>query len=135
MTKLDRIVTRLRGHARRAATRCRRRTRAARPARARPAARPAPTGLVVGSGNFYSPIVANLEQAVAFYRDGIGFEVRGEPTNADANPQLMTMFGLPDAAFASRSRVQRRRRAASRSSSFHGLAVNWSLGEFTSPAP
>ncbi len=58
---------------------------------------PAPTGLVVGSGNFYSPIVANLEQAVAFYRDGIGFDVRGEPTNADANPQLMKMFGLPDA--------------------------------------
>ena len=58
---------------------------------------PAPTGLVVGSGNFYSPIVANLEEAVAFYRDGIGFDVQGEPTNADANPQLMKMFGLPDA--------------------------------------
>ena len=58
---------------------------------------PAPTGLVVGSGNFYSPIVANLEEAVAFYRDGIGFDVRGEPTNADTNPQLMKMFGLPDA--------------------------------------
>jgi catechol 2,3-dioxygenase-like lactoylglutathione lyase family enzyme len=58
---------------------------------------PAPTGLVVGSGNFYSPIVADLEEAVAFYRDGIGFDVQGEPTNADANPQLMAMFGLPDA--------------------------------------
>ena len=58
---------------------------------------PAATGLVVGSGNFYSPIVADLEKAVAFYRDGIGFEVRGEPTNADANPQLRAMFGLPDA--------------------------------------
>jgi len=58
---------------------------------------PAPKGLVVGSGNFYSPIVANLEQAVAFYRDGIGFDVQGEPTNADKNPQLRAMFGLPDA--------------------------------------
>jgi catechol 2,3-dioxygenase-like lactoylglutathione lyase family enzyme len=58
---------------------------------------PAPTGLVVGSGNFYSPIVANLEEAVVFYRDGIGFDVQGEPTNADTNPQLMKMFGLPDA--------------------------------------
>jgi catechol 2,3-dioxygenase-like lactoylglutathione lyase family enzyme len=58
---------------------------------------PAPTGLVVGSGNFYSPIVADLEEAVVFYRDGIGFDVQGEPTNADTNPQLMKMFGLPDA--------------------------------------
>jgi catechol 2,3-dioxygenase-like lactoylglutathione lyase family enzyme len=58
---------------------------------------PAPTGLVVGSGNFYSPIVANLDDAVAFYRDGVGFEVQGEATNADANPQLRAMFGLPDA--------------------------------------
>jgi catechol 2,3-dioxygenase-like lactoylglutathione lyase family enzyme len=58
---------------------------------------PAPTGPVVGSGNFYSPIVANLDAAVAFYRDGIGFEVEGEPANADENPQLRAMFGLPDA--------------------------------------
>jgi catechol 2,3-dioxygenase-like lactoylglutathione lyase family enzyme len=58
---------------------------------------PAPTGLVVSSGNFYSPIVANLDEAVAFYRDGIGFTVQGEPTNADNNPQLMRMFGLPHA--------------------------------------
>ena len=57
----------------------------------------APTGLVVGSGNFYSPIVANLDAAVAFYRDGIGFDVEGEPANADENPQLRAMFGLPDA--------------------------------------
>ena len=85
----------MRVHARRTASQCRRRARAARaPA---PPPGPAPTGLVVGSGNFYSPIVANLEQAVAFYRDGVGFDVRGEPTNADANPQLMAMFGLPDA--------------------------------------
>ena len=60
------------------------------------AAPPAPTGLVVGSGNFFSPIVTDLDAAVAFYR-AIGFEVDGEPANADANPQLRTMFGLPDA--------------------------------------
>ncbi len=60
-------------------------------------AQPAPKGLVVSSGNFYSPIVANLEEAVAFYRDGIGFDVQGEPTNAEKNPQLRAMFGLPDA--------------------------------------
>jgi catechol 2,3-dioxygenase-like lactoylglutathione lyase family enzyme len=74
-------------------------------ARAQPASQPAggpppapaPTGLVVGSGNFYSPIVADLERAVAFYRDGIGFDVQGEPANADENPQLRAMFGLPDA--------------------------------------
>jgi catechol 2,3-dioxygenase-like lactoylglutathione lyase family enzyme len=69
---------------------------AAQPADGRPPG-PPPTGLVVGSGNFYSPIVANLEEAVAFYRDGLGFDVQGEPTNADENPQLRAMFGLPDA--------------------------------------
>jgi len=58
---------------------------------------PPPTGLVVASGNYYSPIVASLDEAVAFYRDGLGFEVQGEPANADENPQLRAMFGLPDA--------------------------------------
>src|SRR6185295_7495384 len=57
---------------------------------------PVPTGLVVGSGSFFSPIVADLDAAVAFYR-AIGFEVDVEPANADANPQLRAMFGLPDA--------------------------------------
>jgi predicted enzyme related to lactoylglutathione lyase len=57
---------------------------------------PAPTGLVVGSGNYFSPIVADLEKAVAFY-GAIGFQFQGEPANADANPQLRAMFGLPDA--------------------------------------
>jgi catechol 2,3-dioxygenase-like lactoylglutathione lyase family enzyme len=57
----------------------------------------APTGLVVGSGNYFSPIVADLEQAVAFYRDGIGFAFEGGPANADTNQQLRAMFGLPDA--------------------------------------
>ena len=57
----------------------------------------APAGLVVGSGNFFSPIVGNLDQAVAFYRDGLGLDVQGPPSNADANPALRDMFGLPDA--------------------------------------
>jgi catechol 2,3-dioxygenase-like lactoylglutathione lyase family enzyme len=67
----------------------------AAPAAAAPAG-PAPTGLVVGNGNYFSPIVADLEKAVAFYR-AVGFEFQGEPANADANPQLRAMFGLPDA--------------------------------------
>src|SRR5262245_66136320 len=65
-------------------------------AHAQPAAAPAPTGLVVGSGNYFSPIVADLEKAIAFYK-AIGFQFQGEPSTADANPQLRAMFGLPDA--------------------------------------
>lgn len=57
---------------------------------------PAPMGLVVGSGNYFSPIVGELEKAVAFY-GAIGFQFQGDPANADANPQLRAMFGLPDA--------------------------------------
>ena len=59
---------------------------------------PAPTGLIVGSGNFFSPIVSDLDAAVAFYRDGLGLDVQGAPANADANPALRNMFGLPDAS-------------------------------------
>jgi catechol 2,3-dioxygenase-like lactoylglutathione lyase family enzyme len=58
---------------------------------------PVPTGLVVGSGNFFSPIVGDLDKAIAFYRDGLGLEVTGDPSSADANPALRDMFGLPDA--------------------------------------
>jgi len=54
-------------------------------------------GLVVGSGNYFSPIVADLDKAVAFYRDGLGFEMQGAPANADGNAPLRAMFGLPDA--------------------------------------
>jgi catechol 2,3-dioxygenase-like lactoylglutathione lyase family enzyme len=54
-------------------------------------------GLVVGSGNFFSPIVANLERAVALYRDGLGLDVTGNPSNATDNAPLRNMFGLPDA--------------------------------------
>jgi catechol 2,3-dioxygenase-like lactoylglutathione lyase family enzyme len=57
---------------------------------------PAPTGLTVGSGNYFSPIVADLDKAIAFYK-AVGFEFTGEPANADKNPQLRAMFGLPDA--------------------------------------
>jgi catechol 2,3-dioxygenase-like lactoylglutathione lyase family enzyme len=57
----------------------------------------APAGLVVGSGNFFSPIVGDLDKAVAFYSNGLGLEIQGAPSNADTNPALRDMFGLPDA--------------------------------------
>jgi len=57
----------------------------------------APTGLVVGSGNYFSPIVRDLDAALAFYRDGLGLEVQGAPGDASTNPALRAMFGLPDA--------------------------------------
>lgn len=62
-----------------------------------PATGPAPLGLVVGSGNYFSPIVQNLDAAIAFYRDGLGLDVQGAPGDASANPALRDMFGLPDA--------------------------------------
>ena len=58
----------------------------------------AQTGLIVGSGNFFSPIVSDLDKAIAFYRDGLGLDVQGTPANADTNPALRNMFGLPDAS-------------------------------------
>jgi catechol 2,3-dioxygenase-like lactoylglutathione lyase family enzyme len=57
----------------------------------------APTGLVVGSGNFFSPIVADLDKAVSFYRDGLGLDVTGASGDAGNNAALRDMFGLPDA--------------------------------------
>src|SRR5215831_3145226 len=54
-------------------------------------------GLVVGLGNFFSPIVGDLDKAIAFYRDGIGLDIQGAPSNAEQNPALRNMFGLPDA--------------------------------------
>lgn len=62
---------------------------------AQPAA--APAALITGNGNFFSPIVRDLDKAVAFYRDGLGLETQGEPGNADKNEALRNMFGLPDA--------------------------------------
>lgn len=62
-----------------------------------PAPAAAPAGLVVGSGNYFSPIVRDLDAALAFYRDGLGLEVTGSPGDASANPALRDMFGLPDA--------------------------------------
>src|SRR6476646_7489809 len=64
---------------------------------AAPPAGPPPTGLVVGSGNFFSPIVGDLDKAVAFYRDGLGLDIQGTPANAEQNAPLRNMFGLPDA--------------------------------------
>jgi catechol 2,3-dioxygenase-like lactoylglutathione lyase family enzyme len=56
-----------------------------------------PTGIVVGSGNFFSPIVADLDKAIAFYREGLGLDVTGAPANADTNAPLRNMFGVPEA--------------------------------------
>src|SRR5689334_9905565 len=58
----------------------------------------AQSGLIVGSGNFFSPIVSDLDKAIAFYRDAIGLGVTGEPATAEQNVPLRNMFGLPDAA-------------------------------------
>src|SRR3954468_16113955 len=58
---------------------------------------PAPTGLIVGNGNFFSPIVSDLDKAMAFYRDGLGLDIPGAPANATENAPLRNMFGLPDA--------------------------------------
>jgi catechol 2,3-dioxygenase-like lactoylglutathione lyase family enzyme len=66
-------------------------------AAAAPATGPAPTGLIVGSGNFFSPIVADLDKALVFYRDGLGFETMGAPGEASGDAPLLKMFGLPDA--------------------------------------
>jgi catechol 2,3-dioxygenase-like lactoylglutathione lyase family enzyme len=62
-----------------------------------PTAGAALTGIVVGSGNYFGPIVRDLDKALAFYRDGLGLEVQGSPGDAAANPALRNMFGLPDA--------------------------------------
>lgn len=58
----------------------------------------AQNGLIVGSGNFFSPIVGDLDKAIAFYRDGVGLDVTGQPANAEQNAPLRNMFGLPDAS-------------------------------------
>ena len=58
----------------------------------------AQNGLIVGSGNFFSPIVSDLDKAIAFYKDGIGLDVMGAPANAEQNAPLRNMFGLPDAS-------------------------------------
>jgi catechol 2,3-dioxygenase-like lactoylglutathione lyase family enzyme len=57
----------------------------------------AATGLVVGSENLFSPIVGSLERALAFYRDGVGLQAAGAPSNADIHAPLRHLFGLPDA--------------------------------------
>jgi catechol 2,3-dioxygenase-like lactoylglutathione lyase family enzyme len=41
--------------------------------------------------------VHDLDKAVAFYRDGLGFDVPDQPTDATTNAPLRDMFGLPDA--------------------------------------
>ena len=58
---------------------------------------PAATGLVVGSENLFSPIVASLERALAFYRDGVGLLAASAPSSPDMDAPLRQLFGLPDA--------------------------------------
>jgi predicted enzyme related to lactoylglutathione lyase len=55
-------------------------------------------GLIVGSGNFFSPIVGDLDKAMAFYKDAVGLDITGTPANAEQNAPLRNMFGLPDAS-------------------------------------
>jgi predicted enzyme related to lactoylglutathione lyase len=62
-----------------------------------PPSGPPPTGIVVGSGNFFSPIVADLDKAVAFYRDGFGLDAPAAPSTGDSNAPIRHMFGVPDA--------------------------------------
>jgi len=57
----------------------------------------AATGLVVGSENLFSPVVASLDRALAFYRDGVGLQAAGAPSNGDMNAPLRDLFGLPEA--------------------------------------
>jgi len=68
------------------------------PAQPAAPAGPAPTGLIVGNGNWFSPIVADLDKALTFYRDGLGFETTGAPAEATGTVPLMNMFGLPPEA-------------------------------------
>jgi len=72
--------------------------RAQAPAPERPAAT---TALVVGSENLFSPTVASLERALAFYREGVGLQAAGTPSNADMSPPLRHLFGLPSARLRS----------------------------------
>jgi len=58
----------------------------------------AQNGLIVGSGNFFSPIVSDLDKAITFYRDAVGLDITGAPANAEQNAPLRNMFGLPDAS-------------------------------------
>ena len=55
------------------------------------------SGLVVGNGNFFSPVVGDIDETVQFYHDGLGLEFPAAPSDADANPALRAMFGQPDA--------------------------------------
>lgn len=57
----------------------------------------APAGPVVGTCNF-SPVVANLEQAVAFYSQAIGLPVGPVQTIGAANVALLDIHGTPRAA-------------------------------------
>ncbi len=70
---------------------------AARPsAQGSPASKPASAVQVLGVGHF-SPIVADLDRTVAFYRDVVGLEIATDPPSTwDAEPWLRRLHGTPD---------------------------------------
>ncbi len=81
---------------------------------AAPAATTAPTSLVVGSGNYFSPIVRDLDKAIAFYRDGLGLEVQARPATRTQTRRSETCSVCRTRRFVGRSRGHRPLRAASR---------------------
>src|SRR6185437_11144448 len=68
----------------------------------------AQSGLVVGSGNFFSPIVGNLDKAIAFYRDAIGLDITGTPANAEQNAPIRNMLASRTRRCDGPSRARRR---------------------------
>ena len=68
----------------------------ARPsAQGSPASKPASAVQVLGIGHF-SPIVADLDRTVAFYRDVVGLEIATDPPSTwDAEPWLRRLHGTP----------------------------------------
>ena len=70
---------------------------AARPsAQGSPASKPARAAQVLGVGHF-SPIVADLDRTVSFYRDVVGLEIATDPPATwDAEPWLRRLHGTPD---------------------------------------
>ena len=56
----------------------------------------APAGVVAGVGNF-SHIVADMDRALAFYRDVIGLPVAQPPNEFSGNPAIMNLGNTPGA--------------------------------------
>lgn len=56
----------------------------------------APAGVITGVGNF-SHIVADMDRALAFYRDVIGLEVNQPPNAFSGNPAILNLGNTPGA--------------------------------------